>query len=73
MIELAVAALQTAMVDDIEENIATAERLMQRHAGANLMPLVAANRIGYEVGQTGDITFYGSLLTLDGRSGSSSR
>jgi N-carbamoylputrescine amidase len=33
---------------------------MQGHAGANLMPVVAANRIGREVGQTCEITFYGS-------------
>ncbi len=36
------------------------QRVMQGHAGANLMPLVAANRIGHEVGRTTEITFYGS-------------
>ena len=35
-------------------------RVMQGHAGANLMPLVAANRIGREQGETAAITFYGS-------------
>lgn len=35
-------------------------RVMQGHAGANLVPLVAANRIGTEKGQTGEMTFYGS-------------
>lgn len=30
------------------------------HAAANLMPLVASNRIGRETGQSGEITFYGS-------------
>jgi N-carbamoylputrescine amidase len=35
-------------------------RVMQGHAGANLAPLVASNRIGTEKGQTGEMTFYGS-------------
>jgi N-carbamoylputrescine amidase len=41
------------------------QRVMQGHAGSNLMPLVAANRIGREVGQTCDITFYGSSFIAD--------
>ena len=41
------------------------QRVMQGHAGANLMPVVAANRIGHEVGQTCDITFYGSSFIAD--------
>lgn len=35
-------------------------RVMQGHAGANLVPLVASNRIGKEKGQAGEMTFYGS-------------
>lgn len=35
-------------------------RVMQGHAGANYMPLVASNRIGAETGQAGEMTFYGS-------------
>jgi N-carbamoylputrescine amidase len=35
-------------------------RVMQGHAGANILPLIASNRIGMEKGQTGEITFYGS-------------
>jgi N-carbamoylputrescine amidase len=35
-------------------------RVMQGHAGANYMPLVASYRIGNETGQAGDICFYGS-------------
>lgn len=35
-------------------------RVMQGHAGANLMPLVASNRIGVEKGTVCSITFYGS-------------
>lgn len=41
------------------------QRVMQGHAGANLMPLIAANRFGHEVGQTTEITFYGSSFIAD--------
>jgi N-carbamoylputrescine amidase len=41
------------------------QRVMQGHAGANLMPLVAANRVGREVGATCEITFYGSSFVAD--------
>ncbi len=32
---------------------------MQGHAGANLMPLLASNRIGREQGEAFSMTFYG--------------
>jgi N-carbamoylputrescine amidase len=35
-------------------------RVMQGHAAANYLPLVAANRIGTEQGKAGELTFYGS-------------
>lgn len=35
-------------------------RVMQGHAGANLMPLIASNRYGREQGESCAITFYGS-------------
>ncbi len=35
-------------------------RVMQGHAGANLTPLIAANRIGCEIGHASELTFYGS-------------
>jgi N-carbamoylputrescine amidase len=35
-------------------------RVMQGHAGANLIPVLAANRVGHEHGDTCDLTFYGS-------------
>jgi N-carbamoylputrescine amidase len=42
------------------------QRVMQGHAGANLMPVVAANRIGFEPGQFDrSITFYGSSFIAD--------
>jgi N-carbamoylputrescine amidase len=36
------------------------QRTMQGHAAANVMPLVASNRIGVEVGERCSMTFYGS-------------
>ena len=43
------------------------QRVMQGHAGANLTPLVAANRIGREIGHGAEreITFYGSSFIAD--------
>ena len=42
------------------------QRVMQGHAGANLMPVVAANRIGHEQGVADrSITFYGSSFITD--------
>lgn len=35
-------------------------RVMQGHAGANYVPLIASNRIGREMGETCEITFYGT-------------
>jgi N-carbamoylputrescine amidase len=35
-------------------------RVMQGHAGANYVPLIASNRIGREVGEGCEITFYGT-------------
>jgi len=36
------------------------QRCMQGHAAANLVPLVASNRVGVERGQKYEMTFYGS-------------
>ena len=41
------------------------QRVMQGHAGANLMPVIAANRTGREVGVKNEITFYGSSFIAD--------
>ena len=35
-------------------------RVMQGHAAANYLPLVASNRIGHEKGRSSEINFYGS-------------
>lgn len=42
------------------------QRVMQGHAGANMVPLVACNRVGTEKGRNGsEITFYGSSFIAD--------
>lgn len=41
------------------------QRVQQGHAGANLMPLIASNRIGLEEQDGYDITFYGSSFIAD--------
>ena len=40
-------------------------RVMQGHAGANLMPVIAANRIGTEQGRTFSQTYYGTSFIAD--------
>lgn len=40
-------------------------RVMQGHAGANCVPLIASNRIGKEQGHAGSMTFYGSSFIAD--------
>ncbi|MFV0456051.1 MAG: N-carbamoylputrescine amidase [Pseudomonas sp.] len=41
------------------------QRVQQGHAGANLMPLIASNRVGSEEQDGYDITFYGSSFIAD--------
>ena len=41
------------------------QRVMQGHAAANLVPVVAANRYGTEKGTQTEITFYGSSFIAD--------
>ena len=41
------------------------QRVMQGHAAANITPLIAANRIGIEKGESCGITFYGSSFIAD--------
>lgn len=40
------------------------QRVMQGHAGANIMPVIASNRIGTEKDET-EMTFYGSSFIAD--------
>jgi len=41
------------------------QRTMQGHSAANLTPVIASNRIGFEKGSKADITFYGSSFITD--------
>jgi N-carbamoylputrescine amidase len=41
------------------------QRVMQGHAGANMVPLVASNRIGRERGESCALNFYGSSFIAD--------
>lgn len=41
------------------------QRVMQGHAAANYLPLVASNRVGTEKGKIGEMTFYGSSFIAD--------
>lgn len=42
------------------------QRVMQGHAAANIMPVIASNRIGTEPGRKGtELTFYGSSFIAD--------
>jgi N-carbamoylputrescine amidase len=41
------------------------QRVMQGHSAANVVPVVAANRIGLERGNPTEITFYGSSFITD--------
>ncbi len=41
------------------------QRVMQGHAAANVMPVIASNRIGEEDGETCSVTFYGSSFIAD--------
>lgn len=41
------------------------QRTMQGHAAANVMPLVASNRIGTEQGERWTVTYYGSSFIAD--------
>jgi N-carbamoylputrescine amidase len=41
-------------------------RVMQGHAAANGMPVIASNRVGTEKGEAGELTFYGSSFITDG-------
>ena len=42
------------------------QRVMQGHAAANMVPVVAANRVGHEQGDSCAVDFYGSSFITDG-------
>ena len=41
------------------------QRAMQGHAAANVTPVIASNRIGREVGESCELTFYGASFIAD--------
>lgn len=43
------------------------QTVMRGHAAANMVPVVASNRIGREVGDSCTVTFYGRSFITDGR------
>ncbi len=43
------------------------QRVMQGHSGANLIPLIASNRVGTEAGKNTSMQFYGSSFITDGQ------
>ena len=54
-------AIGSEVGDDEWDSAAHWQRVQQGHAGANLVPLIASNRIGTELGKKGtEMTFYGS-------------
>lgn len=44
-------------------------RAMQGHGASNCMPIVAANRVGREVGEQCEVTFYGTSFITDATGG----
>src|SRR5260221_1125584 len=51
--------------DDAHSSADHWQRVMQGHAGANMVPLVASNRIGREVGESCALSFYGRSFIAD--------
>ena len=45
------------------------QRVMQGHAGANMVPVIASNRVGSEAGDSCSLEFYGSSFITDALGG----
>lgn len=59
-------AIGSEIGNDEWDSAAHWQRVQQGHAGANLVPLIASNRIGTEPGRNGTrMTFYGSSFLTD--------
>jgi len=59
-------AIGSELIEPDWDSSAHWQAVMCGHAGANLMPLVASNRIGSEAGRNGtSLTFYGSSFIAD--------
>ena len=51
--------------DETMDSSGNWQHVMQGHAAANIMPVIASNRIGKEDGETCSVTFYGSSFIAD--------
>ena len=51
--------------DETMDSSSNWQHVMQGHAAANIMPVIASNRIGKEDGETCSVTFYGSSFIAD--------
>lgn len=59
-------AIGSELTDPAWDSAPHWQRVQQGHAGANLTPLVASNRVGTEPGRKGtEMTFYGSSFIAD--------
>ena len=59
-------AIGSELLDPSWDSSGHWQRVQQGHAGANLMPLIASNRVGTEPGRHGtEMTFYGSSFIAD--------
>lgn len=47
------------------DSMAHWQRAMQGHAAANILPIIASNRVGREIGDSTEIAFYGSSFIAD--------
>ena len=60
-------AIGSELLDPEYDSSAHWQRVMQGHSGANLMPVIASNRVGTEPGRNGtSLTFYGSSFITEG-------
>lgn len=58
-------AIGSELLDPAWDSAAHWQRVQQGHAGANLVPLIAANRYGVEPGEGTELTFYGASFIAD--------
>ena len=58
-------AIGSELLDPTWDSAAHWQRVQQGHAGANLVPYVASNRVGAERGDGTEMTFYGSSFIAD--------
>jgi N-carbamoylputrescine amidase len=58
-------AIGTEPSDTSLDSSAHWQRVMQGHAAANMVPVVASNRVGLEKGPNLEMTFYGSSFIAD--------